>query len=91
MLRDHLRAAERATGRRIPRLHRRCPPAAQRLWAWFLQLHRTRHRTESGPCPLSYTEVEAWSRLNQVPLQPREIDVLMAVDNVYFEVRAAHG
>lgn len=48
------------------------------LWAWFCDA-----RTDG---PLTFTELHHWSRLTQRRLLAWEVDVLRALDRLYWEV-----
>lgn len=51
----------------------------------FLELHSCRSSNGYGPNPLSYTEIQAFYQLNQVPVQPWEVLVLRHFDSVYLK------
>ena len=90
-LRKHLESAERSGRFRIDRLHRKCPRPVEYLWQWFLQLHNHRQRTESGPCPISHSELRAWAMLRAVDVKPREVELIMLLDRAFLEMRSANG
>lgn len=85
-LRDHLRVVERASGRRVERLHRECPPGARHVWGWFMQLTRSRMWVNGSPIGLSALEVEAWCRLSGATMTRHEYAMLCAIDQTYLEV-----
>lgn len=61
------------------------PPGASHLWEWFWQLS---NRRLSGPEPLTFCEIEAWARINRVPIRPDEVKTLTVMDDAYLsEVR----
>lgn len=88
MLRDHLKVVERKTGAKMDRLHRKCPAPLAHVWEWFKQLHPRRQRTEAGAMGLTHIEIDAWSRLTRRAVTAREVDLLLALDAVYLDVRS---
>jgi len=91
MLRSHLEAVEKATRVRVERLHRQCPPAAMYVWEWFLKLHPRRLRTDAGPMGLTYQEIASWAHLSGSSPSAREVDLLLSMDNLFFDVRSSNG
>lgn len=59
--------------------------AAALPWRWFNDLCRTRTGNGYGPNPLSYAEIEAYARLYRWPLEPRHVDLILAMDRVWLE------
>ncbi len=55
------------------------------LWAAFLALHRARSSSGFGPNPISWAEIEAYSRLNWLFLDPWEVDTIRSLDEAYME------
>lgn len=86
MLRDHLKAAERMMRRIDPRLYQQCPLFAQHLWRWFCELHGARQSGPVGPAPLSFSEIDSWSRLRAIPVSAEEVAVIRALDALFMEV-----
>lgn len=61
------------------------PPEAIHLWNWFWSLS---NRRPSGPEPLAFGEIQAWSRMTRTPIRPEEVEMLTAMDDAYIsEVR----
>lgn len=80
-MREHLQAAERATGRRSPLLDvPPLPAACADLWQLFLQLNRTRGSNGFGPQPLDEVRLLAWCQLHRQRLTSWEIETLFALD-----------
>jgi len=84
--RDNLKAAAEqgnkeaaAALKNAPRL----PAKARYLWEYFKQLHGTRANYGWGPVALSYVEIEAWSRLHHVKLDPWELDAILRLDSLF--------
>src|SRR6185312_3211151 len=50
------------------------PWAGQRFWQMFTALNKARGSAGFGPLPISYMEVEAYSRLAREPVRPVRID-----------------
>lgn len=61
------------------------PEAGVILWHAFTALNRTRTTTGLAPNPITYTEIEAWSRLFRMPLQPHHVDILTAMDHAWLK------
>lgn len=66
-----------------------CPPELEWHFHAFLGLSRKRSGGGFGANPLAWSEVESWARLCRIELLPWEVDVLMALDEVWLEVQ--HG
>jgi hypothetical protein len=86
---DHLKNAHKQTGELPEELANapKLPEAASYLWAYFLHLHRQRQISAGGVQPLSYGEIEAWTRLMKQPLDPWELNTLLRVDNAFLKVQ----
>lgn len=61
--------------------------AGQHIWNWYNQLSATRGGG-FGPAPITYQEIRAWSKLMQTRPQPWEIDLIMMLDRIWFEMWA---
>ena len=61
------------------------PAGGDLLWRWFLDLNRTRTYHAAGPNPISYSEIEAYARMNRWPMKPRHIAIIRAMDEVWLE------
>lgn len=61
------------------------PAPGQLVWRWFLDLCRTRTSHGYGPNPLAYAEIEAYARLYRWPMEPRHVDMILALDRVWIE------
>ena len=83
-LREHLQVAEDQTGETIAELHPDPPPRELTyLWTIFAELHSGRGNNGFGPLPLSYSEIDAWSRLTAQPLRPWEVAAIKRIDTAY--------
>jgi hypothetical protein len=58
------------------------PPlcSARYVWEYFCELHTQRGHSFGSFLPLSWTEIDAWSRLSRTPLSPWETRVLSLLD-----------
>lgn len=72
--------AEVAAGRNPP-----VPEAGRVLWQAFWQLSRRRTYHAAGPNPLTWTEIEAWTRLMRTPLEPHHVRILAALDDAFLD------
>ncbi|MBB06338.1 MAG: hypothetical protein CML03_12645 [Pseudooceanicola sp.] len=55
------------------------------IWSAFCDLSRTRAKGPEGPQAISYAEIEAWTRLMNVPLSPHHVRTLMAMDRAWLD------
>ena len=58
------------------------PELAGYLMEWVYQLHQSRSMGMAMN-PISYMEIEAWSRLTRNRPQPWEVTALKAIDTAY--------
>jgi hypothetical protein len=63
----------------------RLPEGAHQVWEFFVALHETRGSTGLGPAPITYTEIEAFARLMDWPLQPQHVSMIRAIDREWIE------
>ena len=63
----------------------RPPEGSGILWGAFLALSRARTCGPAGPNPISFTEIEAWSRLTRTPLEPQHVEIITAMDAIWME------
>ena len=60
------------------------PYFAVPLWQSFWMLHDTRQGAAMGGLqPISYLEIDAYSRLMQVSLEPWEVEIVKRMDNAF--------
>jgi len=57
-------------------------------WAWFGELSRTRSSNGLGQNPISYAEIDAWSKLTNIELTPLEVSAIMRLDSAYLTIQA---
>lgn len=88
-LNDHFASVARQTGRKAPAAPA-LPPEARHLWHTFLELHRTRS-SGFGPSSIRYAEIDAWQRLKRTPLDPWEVDAIVALDEAWMDIALSEG
>lgn len=66
------------------------PEEVEHLWPVFLELHLARGSNGYGPNPISYAEIEAYSRVMKQPLTREEVIVLKRADMAYLSATAEH-
>jgi hypothetical protein len=61
------------------------PPGFEFIWEVFRDLSAAR-AYGFGPCPISYHDIVAWSRLNRTRLRVWEVDLLRRTDSIWISV-----
>lgn len=61
------------------------PAGGELLWKWFMALHKTRQAGMAGPQAITYAEIMAYSHVNRLPIEPRHVAILIAMDQAYLE------
>lgn len=56
------------------------PAGGELLWRWFTDLTAARGWGAAGPNPISFSEIAAYARLSNWPIEPRHVTVLQAMD-----------
>ena len=51
----------------------------------FYELHSRRSSNGYGPNPISYIELETWSRLTGKFITPQEVIIIMKIDMLYID------
>ncbi len=59
------------------------PDGCGGLWADFMDLHQCRGVSGMAPARITFTDIDAWQRVNMVSLEPWEIDAINQADNAY--------
>lgn len=62
------------------------PDALGHVWGWFTELSHARTAGFSGANPISFLEIEAWSRVTGTKLKPSEVFLLRQLDDVFLNV-----
>lgn len=82
--RDHLEAAERATGKRPAGLDGPpLPVCVVHIWTWWHDLARVRRSNGWGPEPIGHADILAWAILTQSAPRPAEVAAILALDQAY--------
>ncbi|WP_420888642.1 phage tail assembly chaperone [Chromobacterium amazonense] len=83
----------KATGIRPADLDPPCafPELLSNVWRWFGELSVRRGQSELGPLPISWADMAAWNAMTQANPAPREVELIMQLDVVYFESRSSNG
>ncbi|GGO55198.1 hypothetical protein SAMN05444398_103271 [Roseovarius pacificus] len=55
------------------------------IWDAFLALSRARSCGPTGPNPIGYPEIDAYARLMRLPLEPRHVACIAAMDRVWVD------
>lgn len=63
-----------------------CPEPVRYLWQAFCEISATRGNNGFGPNPLSWSEIEAWARLDGRILFQFERTALLMLDRVFLEM-----
>ncbi len=61
------------------------PEGSLPLWNAFQQLSRTRTCHAAGPNPIQPSEIDAYCRLMRLPLEPRHVSILLAMDAAWLD------
>jgi len=63
----------------------RPPAGAEIIWNAFARLSSRRGMGFSGPNPITFTEIEAFARLERLPLEPHHVRVIEAMDRTWLD------
>lgn len=63
----------------------RPPEGARILWSAFQALSRARSCGYAGPNPITFAEIEAYSRLMRIPFTPEHVRALRTMDDLWLE------
>ena len=58
------------------------------LWDWFCELDAARAGNGFGSNPITFVDLEAWSRLTGRRFRPWEVDVIRSLDMAVMTMRA---
>jgi len=89
-VKDHLKQVYKSTGI-IPEdlKGKELPKSVEYLWSSFLSISTGRQMGYSGPLPITFSEIFAWTKLTGNKLLPIELEVIKRLDNLY--VRTMNG
>lgn len=73
------------------KLEREPPDQVEYLWRWFGEISLARGSSGWGPLPISYMEIDAWSRLTSTVLEPWEVDAIRRLDMIYLSAQAENA
>ena len=80
---------EKTTGKRPAELDGPdCPAEMEYLWYDFMMLSRGRTSNGFGANPLTWMDLLAWRQLTATPVNPWEMDTLVALDNAWLSEQA---
>lgn len=65
------------------------PDTMRYLWEWFCELSAARGASMNGLNPISYPDIDAWSRLRGVEPDASEVHILTNMDAAFRRVLAA--
>lgn len=61
-----------------------CPVEVEHVWDWYVELDSTRNSGfDIGP--VTFAEIESWSRLMKIEVSPFEVQSLRAIDKAYIK------
>ncbi|MBB1498459.1 hypothetical protein [Paracoccus sp. MC1862] len=63
----------------------RPPEAGIELWKAFQRLSATRTYHPAGPNPIQPSEIAAWCQLMRMPLEPRHVEIILAMDGAWLD------
>lgn len=81
--RFHRLLAERLTESLRSGRPMRMPAGGEAAWSAFFDLSRTRGITPVGPAAITYAEIDAHARLMRLPLEPRHVRAIVALDRAF--------
>ncbi|MGA0617415.1 phage tail assembly chaperone [Paracoccus sp. KR1-242] len=61
------------------------PEAGRAIWNAFHSLSGTRTYNPAGPNPIQPSEMAAWCQLMRLPLEPRHVAALLAMDVAWLD------
>ena len=84
---DQFEQVERSTGR-WPEGYEPLPPpeGTEHIWQVFWELRSTAQTGFSGPCHISFIEIDAWERVRGIRLEPFVLDLILQMDSAYLRV-----
>lgn len=62
------------------------PFVLSHVWSAFVSINSSRSMGFSGPNPIQYSEIKAWSELNNIRLSSWQVEVIKSLDSTYIGV-----
>lgn len=59
------------------------PAAVAYLWTAFQRIRQRRGGNGFGPCPVEWTDIEAFSRLSGIRFAPWEVEIIEELDDLW--------
>lgn len=89
-LRDQLNNAWRQTGIKPKQLDelKELPDSCSHLWKIFIDLHNARSSNGFGVSPISYLEIQSYSKLYQIKFEDWELDLIRMFDQTVLQIIA---
>lgn len=66
------------------------PYRTEYLWRLFIDVGSCRGINESGPQPISWSELDAWGRVNGLNLTSYEVEAIRKLDSRYLKIVGDH-
>jgi len=88
---EHLEQVRKMTGHAPEGLENptEFPKLLKHVWSFFLQLHQSRTAGFSGPNPITYSELKAWSDMTANVLHAYDVETIKKLDTLY--LRTTNG
>ena len=87
--RSKMEQVEKSSGKRPAALdHDPMPEAANDAWAAWLDLHAGRTQNGMGISPVSWLDLDAWSRMRGHKPTYTELELIRTIDRAFCEVQA---
>jgi hypothetical protein len=61
------------------------PYCIEHVWEWFWQIHKGRTNNMSGPNPLTWTDLLAWTVVTGIQVRPIEFEIIKEMDSAYLK------
>ena len=86
-LREHYEALAERTGRTVAEIAGLpdCPHGCELLWRDFMALSASRGSNGFAVLRLSWSEIEAYQRVNRISFAPWEIDAIRRLDSAFID------
>lgn len=59
------------------------PHGFEYLWLWYIEVSAGRQSGMNGPNPISWSEIDSWSRMTRRHPQAWEVDIIKMIDGVF--------